>query len=271
MNHPMPLRVDPTGSPFDQIKRTDGAREYWSARDLMPLLGYEKWERFAGSIDRARTSLAAQGLDPEVESSRLRENLPGGTKPREDFHLSRFAAYLVAMNGDPRKREIAAAQAYFAVRTREAETAPTQLTGPALMAAALIEAEKTLAAAREEVRTLTPKAQSFDHFLSSGDDYAVSRVAQALVRAGAKIGRNRLFTYMKAIGWIYKPEGQKFWHAYQRVVDQGLLALKFGKYEDLNTGQVHGTQTIRITPKGVHKLAQTLGVTITEGDLNEAA
>ena len=109
-------------SPFDAIKRTDERGEYWSARDLMPLMGYDKWERFAGSVERAVLSMQAQGYNPDVEASRLREAFGKTNQRREDFRLTRFAAYLVAMNGDPRKPEVAAAQAYFAVRTRQAET-----------------------------------------------------------------------------------------------------------------------------------------------------
>ena len=108
------------GSPFDAIRRTreDGA-EYWSARDLMPLLGYPEWREFRPAVERAWKSAEAQGHAPEDLFGVITEK--GLGRPREDVHLSRFACYLVAMNGDPRKPEVAAAQAYFAVRTNEAE------------------------------------------------------------------------------------------------------------------------------------------------------
>jgi hypothetical protein len=136
-----------SASPFDAIRRTrpDGS-EYWSARDLQPRLGYDKWERFADAIDRAEVTARNQGRDQGF--SRLRENLHGGTKPREDVHLSRFAAYLVAMNGDPRKPQVAAAQAYFAIRTREAEAAEAiDMSDPL----AVIEAESARVAKAVEI------------------------------------------------------------------------------------------------------------------------
>lgn len=110
-------------SPFDAIRRvSDVGAEFWSARDLMPLLGYPTWQHFVPVIDRAKVAAEAQGYDVERLFKINREK--SGGRPREDFHLSRFACYLVAMNGDPRKPEVAAAQAYFAIRTREAETRP---------------------------------------------------------------------------------------------------------------------------------------------------
>lgn len=109
-------------SPFDQVKQTreDGS-EYWSARDILPLLGYARWENLRIPIDRAMRSAANQGYDVAHLFLRSQEKTSG--RPREDFHLVRFAAYLVAMNGDPNIPEVAAAQAYFAIRTREAEVA----------------------------------------------------------------------------------------------------------------------------------------------------
>lgn len=118
-------RPTPTASPFDSIKRTrpDGT-EYWSARDLLPLMGYDRWEHFNPVVERARIAAHNQGLVVEDLFQVDREK--SGGRPREDVHLTRFAAYLVAMNGDPRKPEVAAAQAYFAIRTHEAETAPAR-------------------------------------------------------------------------------------------------------------------------------------------------
>lgn len=139
------------------------------------------------------------------------------------------------------------------------------------LAQAVVLAQQVIDEQTRQVRELTPKAQSFDHFLSAVNDYSVSVVAQALNRAGAKTGRNRLFRDLKDIGWIYKPDGTNQWRLYQRISDQGLAACRMGQYEDPNTGVVHATYTIRITPKGLHKLAQHFGVTVTEEDLNAAA
>lgn len=119
------LQLTGDQSPFDAIRRsTSEGREYWSARELMPLLGYDKWERFDGAVQRAIASLIAQGHDANREASRLRESFGRTNQVGDNYHLSRFACYLVAMNGDPRKPEVAAAQAYFAIKTREAEVRP---------------------------------------------------------------------------------------------------------------------------------------------------
>lgn len=114
-------------SPFDQIARTDAeGNAFWSARDLMPLMGYRNvnaWQPFrANVIRRAEKSAENTGMTCQfTHVSEVIKRHQGGTTERADVHLDRMAAYLVAMNGDPNKPEVAAAQAYFAMQTRRAE------------------------------------------------------------------------------------------------------------------------------------------------------
>ena len=118
-------------SPFDSIKRIgeDGA-EYWSARDLMPLMGYGAWHNFMIPVKRARKSSENVGMTCNFNDVVKRSKGARGETTRKDVHLDRMAAYLVAMNGDPNKPEVAAAQTYFAVQTRVAETQPPALNLP---------------------------------------------------------------------------------------------------------------------------------------------
>ncbi|MBN3949400.1 MAG: DNA-damage-inducible protein [Nostoc sp. NMS7] len=111
-------------NPFDQIRLLDAEGiEYWVARDLMPILGYQQWRRFYEAISRAIA--ACQNMGHEIEKHFLPTVAKSiGGRPGDDYKLSRYACYLTAMNGDSRKPEIAAAQNYFAVKTREAELAP---------------------------------------------------------------------------------------------------------------------------------------------------
>ena len=118
-------------SPFDKIRRVDeSGNEYWLARELMPLLGYQKWERFEGSIDRARVACQNSGFDAKEHFFPETGKTTGG-RPGSDYRLSRHACYLTTMNGDPKKPEIALAQSYFAIKTQEAETSTKAQTANA--------------------------------------------------------------------------------------------------------------------------------------------
>lgn len=109
-------------SPFDQIRQVDTqGNEFWSARDLMEAMDYAEWRKFEGAIRRAWSSAENRGTDHIVPSDKMVQLGSGAQRRVIDYRLTRFGAYLVVMNGDPRKPEIADAQAYFAVKTREAE------------------------------------------------------------------------------------------------------------------------------------------------------
>jgi len=119
-------RITTLKSSFDGISHVvEGENvEYWLARDLMPFLGYSRWENFVEAIHRAETACSSQKVDVSDHFRDVTKmiDLPKGAK-REiaDVMLSRYACYLIAMNGDPRKEEIAFAQGYFAVQTRKLE------------------------------------------------------------------------------------------------------------------------------------------------------
>lgn len=251
-------------SPFDAIRRTrpDGS-EFWSARDLMPLMGYgADWRNFQTAIERARVAATNSGHDVETLFGGVTEKTQG--RPREDFHLARMAAYLVSLNGDPRKPETAAAQAYFVIRTREAETTPA-LSGPELLARAVLEADAT-------IKQLAPKAEAFDAFLSTSGDYSVNEAAKVLSRNHDILtGEKRLRDWMQANGWLYRDAGNKP-RAYQRHIDLGRLTEKAQWHYHPETGEkVLDTPQVRVTAKGVAALATALTKVTDQGELDVAA
>lgn len=99
-------------------------QEYWMAREIHPVLGYPVWDKFEPVIERAAISFSANKLDPShhiAQSSKMMGLGMGGKREGIDYFLSRAACRLIAMNGDPAKPEIAAAQAYFVVQTHRME------------------------------------------------------------------------------------------------------------------------------------------------------
>ncbi len=123
------IAINSLNKDFESIKKIDeNGTEYWEARELMPLLGYKEWRKFEGVIRRAKDAcnVSTQEVSDHFVGADKMIKIAKGTRKEafrkiEDYRLSRYACYLIAQNGDPRKTEIAMAQTYFAVQTRKQE------------------------------------------------------------------------------------------------------------------------------------------------------
>ena len=108
---------------FDDYAHEEDGVEFWYARDLMQPLGYSRWENFNEAIKRAMASCENNEVPVNSQFREVTKLVKSGVAsvPRKDYKLTRYACYLIAMNGDTRKQEVAFAQAYFAVQTRAQE------------------------------------------------------------------------------------------------------------------------------------------------------
>lgn len=145
--------------------------ECWSARELMEILGYTKWQNFEKIIDKAIQSLENAGetaLDHFTDVSNMVQIGSGGVRALSDIALTRYACYVVAQNGDPNKPEIAFAQTYFAVQTRKQELVEQRLLDVARVnaRAKLTKSEKKLS---EILFSKGIDEKGFAHIRSQGD------------------------------------------------------------------------------------------------------
>lgn len=119
------MKIITRENPFETIKHTDDqGNEYWLAREMQKLLGYVQWRNFYDTIEKAIFSCKNCRIAPKNHFANVSKSIISGKNTKqeiEDFRFTRYACYLVAMNGDPRKTEIAYAQSYFAIQTRKSE------------------------------------------------------------------------------------------------------------------------------------------------------
>ena len=249
---------DGASSPFDAIRRiTPEGREYWSARDLMPLLGYEEWRKFDGAIDRARISASNAGYvvaDHFVGAAKMIETGKGAQRRVDDRHLSRYACYLIALNGDPRKPEIAAAQTYFVIKTREAETRPA-INGGDLTRLELIQlamnAETERLALEQKNAELEPKAEAYDSFCDATGKYGVGAVAKML-----GYSQNKLFRELRNAG-VFIAKGTMRNTPYQQYMRH--FEVKAHEYERSN-GEMGCSYTTYVQPSGIDFIRRKLNL-----------
>ncbi len=163
-------------------QQTDSGIEFWLARDLQHLLGYSKWDNFLNVVSKAKTACEMSGhpvADHFADVGKMVDLGSGSQREVDDMMLTRYACYLIAQNGDPKKQEIAFAQTYFAIQTRRAELIEQRLLDAERVFARkkLTETEKELS---QVIYEQTGGNQDFALIRSKGDQALFGKSTQAM-------------------------------------------------------------------------------------------
>jgi DNA-damage-inducible protein D len=163
-------------------KQIESGVEFWLARDLQHLLGYSKWDNFLSVVVKAKTACEVSGhpvADHFADVGKMVDLGSGSQREINDIMFTRYACYLIAQNGDPRKPEIAFAQTYFAMQTRRAE-----LIEQRLLEAERVSARKKLSVTEKELSDVifeqTGGNNDFAMIRSKGDQALFGKSTQAM-------------------------------------------------------------------------------------------
>ncbi|AVI03675.1 antirepressor [Gordonia phage Confidence] len=245
------------GSPFDAGRTPcpQGGEDRWSARWLMEQMSYDKWQNFEQVIERAKIAAHNQGFN--VRTLFTASSKKGAGRPQTDYQLTRFAAYLVAMNGDPRKREVAAAQAYFAVKTHQAEVAEVKTLTPLEYARKLVDAEERVEVEQAKNRALSARIEKDAPLVAkaeahSGSDSSVHRqefarevITWGLRQRNITIKQEHVMRFLGHIGLFIRGERTDTGHATADALKRGLA------FTDKGTAKNgHAWATGKLTARG---------------------
>lgn len=262
-NLPEPQGGTTSQSPFDGIMLLDHkGEERWSARDLQQLMGYEQWRQFDDVVRRAKQTVNASGLDERDHFAGSRKVITGGRWGRQevdDYRLTRFGAYQVALAGDGRKPEVAAAKTYFAVRTREAELAQPNVPdistsqGVLEMASILHTTALQLVRTELELEQAKPKVEAFEHWQEEKDNVRLRQVAKDIGIKESEL-RSRLIDDRYVFPYPHPEDPRRTQYDVYAERNGGRFAFV---RESLPNGS--WTRTLLFTPKGAEWARQKYG------------
>ena len=163
-------------------QQTEDGVEFWLARDIQHLLGYTKWDNFLNVVSKAKTACEVSGHQVSDHFADVGKTIAmpkGAEKVVPDLMLTRYACYLIAQNGDPKKQEIAFAQTYFAIQTRRAEVIEQRLLETERISARrkLTTTEKDLS---QVIFEQTGGEENFAMIRSKGDQALFGKSTQAM-------------------------------------------------------------------------------------------
>ena len=232
------------------IQNNDGAQAVLG-RDLHAFLeigkDYSTWFK-----DMCQYGFIA-GQDFSPKSGKTSE---AGGRPRIDHIISlEMAKEICMIQRSPLGKQ---ARQYFIECERRARNNVPALSGPELVARALIEAQNMLEEKDQQIKELAPRAGAWETFCGSSGDMSVADAAKALnSRRGVDTGRDRLFKMMQELGWTTHCHG--YWEPMQYAVERGYLAVKVNMPRWRPNGESFvPAPTVRVTPKGLDRLAESL-------------